>query len=316
MLRRLRNVVRDPTILPRYLRARRKLLRLRYRERHNHGVISVEMYSTNGMFAQLTWCLYIFAYCDERRLIPHVILTSPNYVNPGVGPDWFQYFFEQYQGAFVRENVVTTVRTRTPHDLGLPTRCFADMTIERAARLARQYLIVRPEITAAVHAFAAAHFTGRVLGVHYRGTDKEKSEAPRVPYDEVSRAVRAHLECAPDVGCLFVASDEAAFLDHIRRERVGVPICCCDDLRSSSAMAIHRPTFPGDPYRKGREALVNALLLARCDHLIRTTSTLSAWASIFNPGLPVTLLNEPYAQACWFPEREIVKRARQKAVLA
>jgi len=309
MLRRLRNVVRDPETVPRYLNNKCKLLHLRYRERHNRGVFSIDIHCRNGFFAQLTWCLYIFAYCDERSLIPHVVLTSPNYVNPLVGPDWFQYFFEQYEPDCVAENVVTTVRIRRLQDLGLPTRCFADMTIERAARLAQKYLAVRPEIAETVDVFTGDHFAGRVLGVHYRGTDK--TEAPRVSYEQATSAVRAHLERDPDVGCLFVATDEAAFLDHVKAEGVGVPICCCDDLRSSSAMAIHKATFAGDPYRKGREALVNALLLARCDHVIRTTSALSAWASIFNPQLPVTLLNEPYKERCWFPDRAIVERARQ-----
>jgi len=305
--------MRDPATISRYLDARRKLLHLRYRERHNRGVFSVEIHSTNGLFAQLTWCLYIFAYCDERSLIPHVVLTSPNYVNPLVGPDWFQYFFEQHERAYVRDNVVTTVRMRTIRDLGLPTRCFAQMTIGRAARLAQRYLTVRPEITEAVNVFTRDHFNGRVLGVHYRGTDK--TEAPRVSYDEVTRTVRAHLERDRDVRCLFVTTDEAAFLDHVQAERLGVPLCYCDDLRSSGAMAIQKPNFAGDRYRKGREALVNALLLARCDHVIRTASMLSGWASIFNPQLPVTLLNEPYKEACWFPDRAIVQRLHQSAAL-
>jgi hypothetical protein len=309
MLRRLRNVARDPAIVPRYLNNKRKLVHLRYRERHNRGVFSIDIHARNGFFAQLTWCLYIFAYCDARSLVPHVVLTSPQYVNPLVGPDWFRYFFEQHGRAYVRENVVTSVRIRTLQDLGLPTRCIADMTIERAARLAQKYLAVRPEITEAVNTFTGDHFTGRVLGVHYRGTDK--TEAPRVSYDEVTRTVRARLEREPEIGCLFVATDEAPFLDHVKAARMSVPICCCDDLRSNSAMAIQEATFAGDPYRKGREALVNSLLLARCDHVIRTASALSAWASIFNPQLPVTLLNEPYKEKCWFPDRAIVQRARQ-----
>jgi hypothetical protein len=42
--------------------------------------------------------------------------------------------------------------------------------------------------------------------------------------------------------------------------------------------------------------------------LIRTTSFLSAWASIFNPGLKVILLNKPYPNKFWFPESEIFGR--------
>ena len=127
----------------------------------------------NGFFAQLNWCLYIFAYYDDRALIPHVVLTGPNYVNPRIGPDCVRYYFEQYESTSVREHLVTTVRIRTLSDLGLPTSCFAQMSIERAAQLSAKYLQLRPEITDAVEAFAAEHFTGRVvLGLHDRGTDE------------------------------------------------------------------------------------------------------------------------------------------------
>jgi hypothetical protein len=51
-------------------------------------------------------------------------------------------------------------------------------------------------------------------------------------------------------------------------------------------------------YRKGEEALINCLLLSRCCALIRTTSFLSAWASIFNPALPIV-----------FAERTIRKKS-------
>jgi hypothetical protein len=311
MLDRIRNVARDPTVIPRYVAAKRKLLRLRYRERHNQGIFSVNIDCRNGFFGQLTWCLYIFAYCDDRNLIPHVVLTGAHFVNPRIGPDWFQYFFEQHESAYVRKHLVTTVGIRRVSDLGLPTRCFAQMSIERAARLAAKYLQLRPEISDAVEAFAAEHFAGRVVvGLHYRGTDKTR-ESPRVPYEEVRRVLHEYLERHSDVECLFVATDESPFLDYIRKACAAVPICCCDDLRSDSSLAIHRSAFAGDAYRKGREALVNALLLSRCHGVIRTASTLSAWASIFNPQLPVTMLNQPYDKALWFPDKAIVQRLRQ-----
>jgi hypothetical protein len=69
-------------------------------------------------------------------------------------------------------------------------------------------------------------------------------------------------------------------------------------------MAIHR--VKGGQYEKGEDALVNALLLSRCSTLIRTTSFLSAFTSIFNPKLKVILLNKPYDRYLWYPETEIL----------
>jgi hypothetical protein len=42
--------------------------------------------------------------------------------------------------------------------------------------------------------------------------------------------------------------------------------------------------------------------------VIRTTSTLSAWASLFNPEIKVILLNKPYQNNLWYPENEIMKK--------
>jgi hypothetical protein len=307
-LQRIRNVARDPTLVPRYLTAKWRHLYWQHHAHRNRGVVSVEIHSTNGFFAQLTWCLWVFAYCAERSLIPHLVLTSTNYVNLERGPDWFCHFFEPVESAYVDRHVRTTVRIRTLGDLGLPGS--GPMTVERAARLARAYLAVCAEIRDAVDTFVRQHFAGTVvLGIHYRGTDKRR-EAPRVLYEEVGRAVRAHLDEHPDVGCLFLATDEAAFIDYMRGAFATMRLSYADDLQSPSRDAVHRPSFGGDGDREGREALLAALLLSRCDSVIRTASTLSAWASIFNPQLPVTMLNRPYDHCVWFPDRELVRHAR------
>jgi hypothetical protein len=83
----------------------------------------------------------------------------------------------------------------------------------------------------------------------------------------------------------------------------------CDDQRSDGTEAVHRLAFADGNYRKGREALLNCLLLSRCSALIRTASTLSGWASIFNPELPVTMLNRPFPNRLWFPDDRILRRA-------
>jgi len=48
----------------------------------------------------------------------------------------------------------------------------------------------------------------------------------------------------------------------------------------------------GDGYAKGKEALLDALVLARGSYLFRTASNLSAAALLFNPELHFVLLNQ------------------------
>jgi hypothetical protein len=66
---------------------------------------------------------------------------------------------------------------------------------------------------------------------------------------------------------------------------------------------IHYSGYPG--LEIGREALVTCLLLSRCGFLVKTPSYLSAWAKIFNPGLPVWLITPASLGDEMFPDRAL-----------
>lgn len=308
-LERIRNALRDPIVIRRYLVQRRKLLRLRFRQRHNKGIFSVNLGRRSGFFATLSGCTWIYSYCDDRHLIPHVTSTNSFYVDPARGPDFLGYFFENPDQHRIDASVVARASIQKIQELGLPTRCFSQMTLERAAMLVRKYMHVRREIVDEVDRFASAQFEREpVLGVHFRGTDKHK-EAPPVSSEQCVRVIRRFLNDHPEVHRIFVASDMAPFISTMREEFRSSRLSFCDDQRSDGKVAVHHPEFGGDNYKKGREALVNCLLLARCSTLIRCSSTMSGWASIFNPHLPVILLNQPYTEALWFPDRLVIQRA-------
>lgn len=55
------------------------------------------------------------------------------------------------------------------------------------------------------------------------------------------------------------------------------------------------------PFTCGEEALMDALLLSRCNVLIRTSSNLSLWSTYFNPRLPEILLNQRFMETV-YPE--------------
>ena len=173
-----------------------------------------------------------------------------------------------------------------------------------------KYLPVRPEITEKVESFVAANMAGRnVLGIHFRGTDKTL-EAPRVDREVIKQTVRRFLEKNIYIDCLFVASDEASFILYIRDAFPALPVVSHDDMfRSTTTQNFYQQDLGEGNYRKGEEALINCLLLSRCSGLIRTTSFLSAWASIFNPALPIVLLNAPYAKSLWYPEKLLIPRS-------
>jgi hypothetical protein len=256
-----------------------------------------------GFFAHLNWCIQIAFFCEEYGLIPRLSIVSPHYRDPGRSPNWLTYFFD-VEPVTKPDLVIGDLR-----QLHLGSRGEIP-TIERGAALRAKYLPVRPEITQKVESFAAESMAGRnVLGVHYRGTDKT-IEAPRVDREVIPQTIERYLQKNPSIDCLFVASDEESFIHYIREKFPAIPVVSHDDMyRSTTTQNFYQQHLGEGNYRKGEEALINCLLLSRCNALIRTTSFLSAWASIFNPALPVVLLNRPYAKSLWYPEKLLIPRS-------
>ncbi|WKJ91883.1 nodulation protein NodZ [Methylomonas montana] len=281
----------------------------------NKGVFAIEMHNPKlGFFAKLNWCLLVLYYCQRNNLIPYIELTSLNYIDANRGNDWFKYYFtnlalrEHGYDADYHPKYVT--RIRKIKDLHLPGWCYHELTLEHAAALFKQSIAIQPEIASEVDAFTTDHFANRkVLGVHYRGTDKV-IEAPRVNWDFCEKTIRNYLADHSDTDVIFVATDEGPFLRHIALKFPDVEVISHDDhFRSEGGEAIHTLGTGGDNYLKGRDALVNSLLLSKCNTVIRSSSFLSAWSSIFNPMLHVILLNRPNENALWFPEVEIMKHS-------
>jgi hypothetical protein len=262
--------------------------------------------SDSGFFAQLNWCLYSFAHCEAAGLRPSVRLVGNTYSNLAKH-DWLHDYFEDVTSL---DNEREGRRLRITHieetDLG---KYSVGITLERANGLLRRYLRVRPSIQRYVDDFVAKHFAaGATLGAHYRGTDKSMEATP-VPWESFAAAAEKH--AARDrLKVIFVASDDPGFSVWMAERFAGrFEVVAHDDQdRSDGSLPIHR-TLTGDRQLKGFEALVNCLLLSRCDALIRSASFLSGWSSVFNPGLPVTMLNRPVESKLWFPDREVLKRS-------
>jgi hypothetical protein len=279
--------------------------------------LAVEIDSGLGFFAQLNWCLYILAYCEEHELRPRIRLTGTSYAETP-NRDWFHEFFEE-----IEENEITaTVRWTTGdeqetslyvrhiNETNFASLYAPSMTIEWAHQLFTTRYGIQPQIESYVNEFVAREFAeSGTLGLHFRGTDK-KTEAKPVDWPRCFRSVIKYATDHPDVRSVFISSDDPHFIDWFAQEAEGMltVISHPDEERSRDGRAVHVGRM-GNGRRKGFEALVNCLLLSRCIALIRTASFLSGWSSVFNPNLPITLLNEPYEQTRWFPDRELILRS-------
>jgi len=306
---RLMKVIGAPVFLS------RNLLRTqlnRYRLTRSGDLLAVNMNSWVGLFAHLEWFLEISLHCERHGLRPCFMSTSPQYVDLKWGPDWYANFFTNPQlSPDDRERIATgeipICRIDGIRQMGLPENYDLALNLQTAPELVRKYIGVRHEVTERVETLVQDLFAGRrVLGVHYRGTDKA-AEAPRLPFEYVRRTVNAFLDENSDFDCLFVSSDEQSFVDFIESAFQGtIPVVSHEDReRSRSGIAIHR-SRSGERFRKAEEAVLNCLLLSRCHALIKTPSILSGWSRLFNPNLPVILLASPYTGQLWFPDRDLL----------
>lgn len=259
-----------------------------------------------GFFGQMNFCLYAARIARLRGKRLFITLSSVNYRNPDSSRCWFHYFFEERHGTNGRKGA-RPIRISDSSQLPIT----ADgLSLEDCGALFSETFQVRSDVKKILNEAGDRLGIGLdTLGVHFRGTDKH-SEAEPVEPDEALIAIRTLLDQLPGVRNLFIASDNAHFVARVHREIAQVPVVSLSDsARSTSNEPVHLNGLKLGNRDLGLDALLNSMLLARCGWLIRTSSFLSAWSSVFNPALPVFLLNEPRPGKLWFPENRIVDRA-------
>lgn len=208
------------------------------------------------------------------------------YYDSAVGSNWWNYYFEPI---YLPTKKKQTPRIMTLREADQSLRSGLKMTRMRAYEILHRYVRPLPHIQNQINAFAATYFQDKtVVGVHYRGTDK-KAEAPRVPYEKIYEAIDA-LEFQDFL--LFVATDEAAFLAEISARYPG-RVVAAEAMRSTDGSPLHFNT--SHQYQVGEEAVIDCLLLSRCDLLIRTPSFLSLYTTYFNPHMPVLLIENSFS---------------------
>lgn len=150
-----------------------------------------------------------------------------------------------------------------------------------------RYIRVRPEILDEVGRIQQHFDHGRALGVHLRGTDKGTAGAaphlmrvikPATYFPIIDDYMDRHSWCT-----LFVATDQAQFVD-LFRSRYGDRVLATDAMRSETSTNPFQQVGKFG-YQKGREVLIDALLLSRCEYLIKCTSAVGEYAMYFNPDL-------------------------------
>lgn len=247
-----------------------------------------------GMFSVFTYVIGVLHEYESKNYAGiHVDFEeSGNYYSPEYGPNWWEYYCKPID---MGNRDDARVKNFSPYEYASFT-IFVENVLTRSQvhDLITKYIHIRGEILEKVDSYVQEFFSNTpVIGIHYRGTDKIE-EAPTVPYREVLKQVRKYIrENSIERAKIFVATDEAQFLEYMQNE-FGDSVIFHSTLYSEDGRPIHE--YPLNPYLQGEEALIDCLLLSKTDMLIRTSSNLSLWSTYFNLDLPVLELNKRYGQ--------------------
>ena len=278
----------------------------------SHGLYCVEIENpTDGFFAQLSGLMPLLLHCRNTNLTPYIIINSALYRSRGKSPNILEYYFNCPELSPFQQKLVRQFSHRkVAHCEQIPVWSRdARISINEGHQLFNHYYEVRQNFLEEVDEFVRTYFSpGATIGLHLRGTDKF-TEASHFTLDEVASAVRRVCQERGRITHVFVATDVAGMTERVQQHLPDLRVFERAEYRSTHGWPIH---YCRDitPALKGRDAIINCLLLSRCDFLIKTMSNLSAWSKVLNPALPIRLLNRPSGpgiQWLGFPEKEMVE---------
>lgn len=219
-----------------------------------------------------------------------VDLNEGMYLDPNYGPNYWEYFFEP----------INLGDTTAPHhilsgnDVSRLINAGFQIPKERGYELIQKYVYLKPHIQKKINKFVKKKFKGYfTIGIHHRGTDK-KTEASIVPYSTTLFHVNWWIKNLPKntKTRIFVATDDQNFLDYIHKLYPD-KVIFNHFIRSKGEDPIHyNDNLFKNNYQKGEEALIDLLLLSKCDlFLFPAASAFSMTATKFNPfqtAIPLT----------------------------
>jgi hypothetical protein len=150
-------------------------------------------------------------------------------------------------------------------------------------------------------------YNQRVLGVHYRGTDKV-GEAPRLQEELLFREIDILIQNG--YSKIFISTDEVAVLEKVKRKFYPVPVVYRHDAyRSADGDQFHRKA-ENNKSIINHDALMNILILSKTDFLLKTASIMSDCCFIFNPDIHYKILTTPHSSnLTWWPATELIRNS-------
>lgn len=226
-----------------------------------------------GLFGQVfLWVFEILPYLDNHGIRPEWGIRSKLYGRPDdfvVIPGLLELNYEPAAGTAREINLL---------ELRLDHRYALGNDWDYISALWRKFFRLPARIIQRADAFPALE---GALGLHYRGTDKNQAaiETNYVSEADFLGLTRDFIATHPNIKLIFIATDENALVEKIRAQHPTLQVV------NSGAVTHHKELGREDNFAKGEHALLDCLLLSRCQYVLKCQSALSAFAKVLNPRL-------------------------------
>jgi hypothetical protein len=144
-----------------------------------------------------------------------------------------------------------------------------------------KYLIVQPHILDKVNDFVDKNFIGKVAALHIRGTDSFYDKTrPHLPVSFYKELIAEKLQ---NYSKILICTDSLEMLE-ILKSSFGDKIINYNSEKSTlEKYRYHLSYISEDPYKVGEDVLIESLLMARCNLLVRGDSNVSIFSLVENP---------------------------------
>ena len=267
----------------------------------------------------------------------YVYFEDGYYYDKSVGPNWWEFFYEQpysftpkeielilYADKKGKTREITSENISDTNRLHLMTNhTFQNVVRNHTIDWSRTYdrIILKSDISNKINNIVDTEFRPKMIGVHYRGTDKfaaygdkEDIDGGHLLYNKMIQEITKY-KGNEDWG-IFVASDEQPFVDEMIQTfgntvitydssrsdintsglDIGDTIKCTSESTEAQCKkyfdivknhSIHRGNNHIPPYKKGLDAIMVIYLLAKCNVMFRNAGggNFSSQPTRINPKL-------------------------------
>ena len=238
-------------------------------------VVSDPDFTNQGLFGNVFYYPFqILPYLRARDVFPAWEICSRHYGDPPelvTIPGALDLAYEPPSGPY-RYLSLKELRRRHAYNLGNDWA--------KLSSLWHEYFRVPQRILTSAEELLPP---GRVLGIHFRGNDKQTAawDSNPITQDEYVVLLQEFVRYRDDFDAVFIATDEYAFTDTIR-SALALPVTTLGEV--GFHLDVNHPTPPGE---KADRAMLDCVLLSRCAAVIETSSALPSFAKIFNPDLEI-----------------------------